>query len=147
MTVDLTIRELTTEADVAEAFYLMNALRPALDRSTFLERLAAQQGEGYRLAGGFAEGKLVVLAGYRESCTMARGPHLFVDDLVTDPALLGKGYGKAMIAWLRARAAGRGLPRVYLDSRDTAVGFYEGVGFTFVTSRTCWVDVGGPGGP
>ncbi|HEX8915210.1 MAG TPA: GNAT family N-acetyltransferase [Humisphaera sp.] len=134
------IRELTTDAEEREAFYLMNVLRPKVDRSTFAERLAAQRAEGYRLAGGYIDGRLVVLAGFRESCTMARGPHLFVDDLVTDPSLKGKGHGKAMIAWLKARAAERGLPQVWLDSRDTAVGFYEGVGFTFSTSKPCWAN-------
>ena len=35
-----------------------------------------------------------------------------------------------MIAWLRAEAARRGLPCVWLDSRATAKGFYERCGFT-----------------
>jgi len=143
MAAGLTIRELTTDAEVGEALYLMNVLRPKVDRSTFVERLAAQRAEGYRLAGGFVGGKLVVLAGFRVSCTMSRGPHLFVDDLVTEPTLKGKGYGKAMISWLRAVAVERGLPQVWLDSRETAVGFYQGVGFTFSTSRPCWIDSNG----
>ena len=67
-----------------------------------------------------------------------------MDDLVTDETHRGRGYGKAMIAWLRAYAGEQGLPAVCLDSRDTARGFYERVGFTFHTSIPCRIDSGLP---
>ena len=39
----------------------------------------------------------------------------------------------------RRHAASLGLPWVCLDSRATAKGFYERVGFTFNTSIPCWI--------
>src|SRR5207237_9531687 len=102
------IRTLTTDAEIAAAFPLIHVLRDRLSADTFLGVVRAQQRGGYVLAGGFVEGKLVTLAGFRDGMTLARGPHLFVDDLVTDPAEQGKGYGQAMIAWLRRTAAERG---------------------------------------
>ena len=66
---------------------------------------------------------------------------MFVDDLVTDPDQRGEGYGRAMLAWIAARAKAAGVPRMYLDSRLTAKGFYEQVGFTMLTSIPCWIDV------
>ncbi len=83
----------------------------------------------------------MTLAGIRRSHTLSRGEHLFVDDLVTDESLRGRGYGRATIDWLTARARAEGVPRIYLDSRVTARGFYERVGFTFHTSIPCWLDV------
>jgi ribosomal protein S18 acetylase RimI-like enzyme len=130
----------------------MRCLRDRLTNAdTFLADVRSQQREGYVLAGGFTgdAARPVVLAGFRSGQTLGRGPHLFVDDLVTDPATQGRGYGTAMVAWLRRRAAEQGLPRVWLDSRATAKGFYERAGFTFITAVPCWIDAGeveaGPG--
>jgi N-acetylglutamate synthase-like GNAT family acetyltransferase len=84
---------------------------------------------------------VVTLAGVRRTHTLARGEHLFVDDLVTATDVQGQGHGTEMMRWLAAQAAGLGIPRIYLDSRDTARGFYETLGFTFRTSIPCWIDV------
>jgi GNAT superfamily N-acetyltransferase len=83
---------------------------------------------------------LVALAGFRPAHTLSRGPHFFVDDLVTDAARRGAGYGTAMLEWIAARAREHGVPRVYLDSRDTAREFYERLGFTLLTSIPCWIE-------
>jgi GNAT superfamily N-acetyltransferase len=135
------VRELKTDAEIAAAFPLMAELRPHLEREAFLEVVRRQQRDGYRLFGGFDGGALVVLAGARDAHTLARGPHLFVDDLVTLRTAQGRGHGTAMLRWLADHAAGRGFARIYLDSRAAALGFYQRVGFTAHTSVPCWIDV------
>ena len=137
----LRIRELTAEPEITEAFQLMATLRPNLRTESFFDQVCAQRREGYRLIGGFADGRLVALAGIRDGCTLARGPHLFVDDLVTDAGDQGRGHGRAMLRWIAQDARRRGLPKIWLDSRATAKGFYEKMGFTFVTAIPCWIDV------
>jgi GNAT superfamily N-acetyltransferase len=137
-----TIRILSSASDLSEAFLVMRGLRPHVESlQDFTALLARQAVEGYTLAGGYAADRLVTLAGYRLTCTLARGPHLFVDDLATAATDRGKGYGLQMIEWLRTTARNAGVARIYLDSRDTAVRFYEQAGFTFLTSRPCWIDV------
>ena len=138
------VRVLRADADLAAALPLMRVLRAEQLTPTtpeaFVNLIRRQQQDGYVLAAGFAGAEAarpVVLAGVRVAHTLARGPHLFVDDLVTDPSQQGKGHGTAMIAWLRAEAARRVLPWVWLDSRATAKGFYERVGFEFNTSIPC----------
>jgi GNAT superfamily N-acetyltransferase len=140
-TADLEFHELTTPAEIAGAYDLMAVLRPTLPRESFVEQVTAQQREGYRLVAARASGQLVALAGYRLSLTLFRGPHLFVDDLVTAPAEQAKGYGVAMLRHLAKLAATHGISRVWLDSRDTARTFYEKVGFTTHTSTVCSIDV------
>jgi GNAT superfamily N-acetyltransferase len=137
----LSIRFLETDADILAAFRLMSVLRDRITADTFLAEIRRQQRDGYQLIGGFADGALVVLAGSRPAHTLSRGEHVFVDDLVTDPDQRGEGYGRAMLAWIAARAKAAGVPRVYLDSRLTAKGFYEQAGFTMMTSIPCWIDV------
>jgi GNAT superfamily N-acetyltransferase len=136
----LDIRVLQTDEEIAGAFPLMSALRDRLRADAFLAEIRRQQRDGYELAGGFLDGTLVALAGIRPAHTLSRGEHVFVDDLVTDDARRGEGHGTAMLAWIAARAHAAGVLRVYLDSRASAVGFYEKVGFSFLTSVPCWID-------
>jgi GNAT superfamily N-acetyltransferase len=137
----LTIRELRSDDDVRAAFPLMATLRDRIQGDTFLAEVRRQQGQGYGLIGAFAGGRLVSLAGVRRTHTLSRGEHLFVDDLVTDESVRGAGHGAALVRWLAERAASEGIARIYLDSRLTAKGFYEKLGFTFHTSVPCWLDV------
>jgi ribosomal protein S18 acetylase RimI-like enzyme len=134
----VTFRELRSNDEIRNAFPLMGTLRDRVRAETFLDEVRAQQLQGYELIGGFDGDRLVVLAGIRRSHTLSRGSHLFVDDLVTDESVRGQGHGRTMLDWLGARAAEEGISKVYLDSRATARGFYERVGFTFMTAIPCW---------
>jgi GNAT superfamily N-acetyltransferase len=133
------IHELSTDEEILTAFPLMKALRERIAGATFLEEIRRQQRTGYRLFAGFDEDTIVVLAGIRRSHTLARGDHVFVDDLVSDDS--GAGYGRAMMQWIAQQAASEGVPRIHLDARATAKGFYEKLGFTFHSSIPCWIDV------
>ena len=137
----LLIRELRSDAEITAAFPLMSSLRDRIVDGTFLAEVRRQQIEGYELVGAFADDRLVALAGVRRSHTLARGEHLFVDDLVTDESHRGKGYGRALLRWLAERARAEGIGQIHLDSRFTAKGFYEHEGFTLRTSIPCWLDV------
>ncbi len=134
------IRELTTDEDIASAFPLMHELRDRIQADTFIEEVHRQQEESYFLLGGAVDGEWVVLAGVRLAHTLARGEHLFVDDLVTASGVQGKGYGKEMMRHIAELAEKRGLSRLYLDSRNTARGFYLRVGFTFGSASPCWIE-------
>ena len=140
------IRELRTDAEIRAAFPLMSNLRDRVRQETFLSEVRRQQVEGYRLVGGFDADRLVALAGIRRSHTLARGEHLFVDDLVTAEDARGRGHGRELIAWLATGAAGEGISRIHLDSRLTAKSYYEALGFRFLTSLPCWIDVKDAGG-
>ncbi len=135
------VRELMTDEEIAAAFPLMRELRDRLRPETFLAEVRRQNVEGYKLIGGFEGGRLVALAGIRRTHTLARGEHLFVDDLVTAEGDRGKGFGREMMRSLARRAVAEGLSRICLDSRFTAKGFYERLGFQFHTSIPGWIDV------
>lgn len=137
----LKIAELSSDNEIADAFEVMSVLRPHLQKDQFVEQIRAQERDGYRLAGGFVENQVVVLAGYRFSTTLFRGPHLFVDDLVTAPTEQGKGYATAMLKYLAQLASERNLQKIWLDSRNTARTYYEKVGFATHTSIPCSIDV------
>jgi GNAT superfamily N-acetyltransferase len=135
------VRELTTDAQITDAFPLMHELRERLLAETFLDDVRRQQAEGYHLYGLFVDGTLVSLAGVRRTHTLARGEHLFVDDLVTAKAYQRNGFGRELLREIARGAFLQAVPRIYLDSRAAAKGFYEKVGFTMHTSIPCWIEV------
>jgi GNAT superfamily N-acetyltransferase len=138
----LVVRILDTDVDIVRAFPLMSSLRDRIRQDSFLAEVRRQQRDRYELIGGFLDDRLVALAGVRPGHTLSRGEHVFVDDLVTEASHRGEGHGRAMLAWVAARAHAAGVPRVYLDSRATAKTFYEGLGFTCLTAVPCWIDSG-----
>lgn len=140
MDAPMTIRALATDAEIMTAFPVMVQLRDHLRAETFLADVRAQERDGYRLFAAFAADQIVALAGVRPARTLFRGPHLFIDDLVTTEPARGQGHGTALLAWLARHALSLGYPKIYLDSRSTARGFYEKIGFTMMTSIPCWID-------
>ncbi len=113
---------------LAEAFRLLIELRPHLTEPLFRERLQRQQLAGYRLIGAF-DPVLVGLLGMRPVETMARGPHLHVDDLVVTVASRGQGIGSRLLEFAEAEARRLGLTAVFLDSRPEALPFYRKHGY------------------
>ncbi len=136
------IRELRTDAEIETAFPVMAMLRDRIQAGTFLAEVRRQQLQGYELIGAYEGERIVALAGVRRTHTLSRGEHLFVDDLVTDADHRGQGYGRALLRWLAERSAAEGLPRIHLDSRYTAKGFYEKLGFQFSTAVPCFIELG-----
>jgi len=93
-----------TDDAIASCYDVMAELRPNVSRSEFLPVIRAMQADGLRLACIRADGCVVAVAGYRLSTNLFYGKHLYVDDLVTTDSERSKGYGKELLAWLRALA-------------------------------------------
>ena len=125
----LEIRQLA--ADDAEgllaAWPVVAQLRPQLDAGSFVERALRQMQEGYRVTVLRDDGVPRAYAGWRVMEFLAHGRHVYVDDLVTDESVRSRGYGKAMLDWLKAEAQRLGCSRLQLDSgtwRKDAHAFY-----------------------
>jgi GNAT superfamily N-acetyltransferase len=125
-----TIRELTTDADIAQAFPVMLQLRTTLaDAHGFVRAVQRQRASGYRLIAACVGAKRIVgLAGWRFGESLMWGRHVYVDDLVTDEDARSSGAGRAMLNWLKAQGREAGCRELHLDSgvqRTRAHAFYE----------------------
>lgn len=116
-----------TADEIARCYAVMANLRPHVPESEFVERVQAQQVQGYKLA-CLRDGDVVVaVAGFRVLEMLATGRTLYVDDLVTDVEQRSRGYGKAMLEWLQEYAREAGCETFSLDSgthRHEAHAFY-----------------------
>ena len=116
-----------SDAEIADCYDVMAELRPHIGREEFLPLIRRMQGDGFRLACIRAEGRVVAVAGYRFSTNLFYGHNLYVDDLVTAATERSRGYGKELLAWLRAIAVENGCRAFHLDSgvqRKRAHEFY-----------------------
>ena len=120
-------RDAVTDGDIAGCYDVMAELRPHIPREQFLPLVRKMQQDGFRLAFIRDSDKVVACAGYRFGTSLFCGRHLYVDDLVTAKSERSKGYGKALLGWLRARAVEAGCDEFHLDSgvqRKRAHQFY-----------------------
>lgn len=117
-----------TDNEILACHPVMAELRPHVAADGFVARVRGQQQAGYRLAYLQTDGEVVAVAGFRLGENLAWGRFLYVDDLVTAASRRSRGYGAAMLAWLRGQASDAGCAQLHLDSgsqRVDAHRFYE----------------------
>jgi GNAT superfamily N-acetyltransferase len=115
------------------AFPIVAQLRQ-LDEEEFIGRVRRQSYGGYELVGAFENGKLIGVMGMRPVHTLARGPHLHVDDLVVDETARRSGAGRALLDFAERDARARGMTAIFLDARPEAIPFYEALSYASHTS-------------
>jgi len=121
------IRALTTPDELRAAWPVVRQLRPHLDEDRFIAQALRQIAAGYRATALYEGGVPRAYAGWRVQEFLVHGPHLYVDDLVTDETARSLGYGKALLDWLKSEAKRLGCTRLQLDSgthRKDAHAFY-----------------------
>lgn len=117
----------STDAEISKCFPVVAELRPHLDEAAFVAMVRGMETQGYRLAYIEDSGRVVAVAGYRIFTSLFMGKNLYVDDLVTHSDARSKGYGKALLDWLRDLARESGCTHLHLDSgtqRHRAHRFY-----------------------
>ncbi len=121
------IRPLTTAAELRTIWPVAQQLRPHLDEGRFVEQALRQMQGAFRATGLYDGGVARAYAGWRVHENLVYGLHLYVDDLVTDQTVRSRGYGKALLDWLKDEARRQGCAKLQLDSgthRKDAHAFY-----------------------
>ncbi len=121
------IRPITTDAELRAAWPVAQQLRPHLDEDTLVAQSLRQLAGGFMATALYDDGIPRAFAGWRVLEMLATGKQVYVDDLVTDETVRSRGYGKAMLGWLKAEAKRLGCARLQLDSgtfRKDAHAFY-----------------------
>ncbi|MGJ7903042.1 GNAT family N-acetyltransferase [Lysobacter sp. 1R34A] len=124
----MNIQTIVGDTELRAVWPLVSQLRPHLDENAFAAQMHRQIAEGCRATVAYDEhGVPRAFACWRVMEMLAVGLHVYVDDLITDQAVRSRGYGKAMLDWLKAEAKRLGCVRLQLDSgthRQDAHAFY-----------------------
>src|SRR5690625_3374358 len=123
------IRELKTEAELTEAFPVMQQLRTHLDLRPYLELIKeVQEKHGYRVHALYDAEEIVAVIGYMPMTTLYYGRSIWICDFVTDSKKRSKGYGRELLSFIEDQAAKEGYESLALSSglqREDAHRFYE----------------------
>lgn len=122
----------SNDREIARAFGVFAHLRPHLNHETFLQRVLAQQAEGYKIVYCEVDGEIVSAAGYRVTSFLAWGKVLYIDDLITNPERKRLGLGGALVDWLIEEGKRSSCDEIHLDtgfSRNDAHRLYLNKGF------------------
>lgn len=112
-----TIRFLDSADEHYAAFTLMRELRPHLqDADTFVQQVARQAHQGYRLLGAFCGEQLAGLAGIRTTENLIYGRFIYVDDLVVEPSLRSHQVGAALLDAVREEVKRLDYAHLVLDT-------------------------------
>lgn len=118
-------------ADIPLLIPALKILRPHLGDRDFYTMIPALFAEGYRIIFIGDDHLAYSVAGYRTLNFLYSGKTLYIDDLVTLPDQLKKGYASHLIDWLKTYAKGNGYDHFSLDSgfqRKTAHRLYLNAG-------------------
>ena len=106
-----------TDTEILATRDLMLKLRPNIAPDEYLSIVRRMmQRDGYRLVMLTEHGRVRAVAGFRFNEMLARGRFMYVDDLVTDESYRSRGFGKALLDWLKDRAREHGCEQLHLDS-------------------------------
>jgi GNAT superfamily N-acetyltransferase len=122
------IEELTTDAELREAYAVMHELRTQLSLDQYLALLEPMRREGYRLIALREDGAIMALAGIILLANFYDGRHIYVYDLVTRGDARSRGYGEQLLTHVEDLARSAGCAHVTLSSgvqRLDAHRFYE----------------------
>src|SRR5271166_4205356 len=117
-----------TDEQILATREVMRQLRPHVTSDEYLSSVKRmKQTDGYQLVAFYDDDDVCAVAGYRFMEMLFCGRILYVDDLITDEHTRSKGYGKALLDWLKAEARAQGCAQLHLDSgvqREQAHRFY-----------------------
>ena len=110
-----------------ELYEVLRELRTALTLEQLRSIYAEGFAQGLRYTAVESDGTFVAVAGWRLIACTTAGRRLYIDDLVTNPAVRSAGYGRALLADLEQRARDAGCTTLTLESgvhRGDAHRFY-----------------------
>ncbi|NVK32445.1 MAG: GNAT family N-acetyltransferase [Gammaproteobacteria bacterium] len=96
---------------------LLESLREFPSTEDLREQLDRQFESGYKVAALLSGDTVAAVCGYRVSENLARGKHLQLEDLITDPDLRSFGHGEALFDHMVDLAAELGCSSVALISK------------------------------
>jgi GNAT superfamily N-acetyltransferase len=113
----VTIAVATSDEDILATRDVMLQLRSNLPSEQYLRTVKRMmQADGYRLVVLHERDVVRAVAGYRYMEMLYCGKIMYVDDLNTDERHRSRGFGKALLDWLKAEAESNGCSQLHLDS-------------------------------
>ncbi len=132
----VTIKRVISSDEIERCYPVIKYLRPHLMAEEFIEKVKRQQSQGYQLVTITPDERPAALVGYRIQDFLAWGKVLYIDDLITHPDHLKKGYASRLLDWVIDEGKREKCEQIHLDSgyqRHDAHRLYLNKGFDLVS--------------
>ena len=115
----------SSRMNISESFRVMSQLRTQYTHIQYVEKISQQFKSGYHLCGLKENGKVISVAGFRFSNSLALGKHIYVEDFVTDETVRNRGYGKKLLEGIVEIGNESGVNSIVLDSGVQRFGAHQ----------------------
>ena len=112
----MNIQTANTDESIEKCFTVMQALRPHLEKRSFLPLIKDMQTRGYHLIYIEENGNVLAASGYRFTEHLLWGKAIYIDDLSTLPQGRGKGYASALLDHIAMVGRNNSCNQIHLDS-------------------------------
>lgn len=112
----MNIQIANSDSSIESCFSALKALRPHLEKDTFLNIIKGMKNRGYHLIYIAENGIAQAVLGYRFTEHLMWGKAIYIDDLSTLPEGRGKGYASALLRFVDDVAKSEGCNQIHLDS-------------------------------
>ncbi len=132
----MTVLEVNTDQEISACFEVMSHLRPHILEEGFVEKVRRQYEGGYKIVYVTEGASVASLAGFRLLETMAWGKILYIDDLITHPCYIKRGYASDILDCICELAKNKLCDEVHLDSgyqRNDGHRLYLNKGFSMTS--------------
>jgi GNAT superfamily N-acetyltransferase len=113
-TIEITFVE--SKIEIAECWEVASELRSHLNENNFVNDVLELMSDKYQIIVIKEDNKVVSFAGFRPLRFLNSGPIIYIDDLCTLENYRQKGYGTALLNYIKDLAIKSGKTSVHLDS-------------------------------
>lgn len=121
----MNIKVIQTEPEIRACYDTYRHLRPHLTEDAFVAQVLRQMKVGFQMVAVEVDGVVVSATGFRMQEFLAWGKIIYIDDLVTHPDVRSKGYGRALLDYVKAQAIAHDCDAVHLDSGHQRYGAHK----------------------
>ncbi|PJF29549.1 MAG: GNAT family N-acetyltransferase [Phototrophicales bacterium] len=112
----MNLKTIQTEAEIRACYQTYHHLRPHLTEEVFVAQVLRQMQVGFQMVAIEADGVVVSAIGFRLLEYLAWGKIMYIDDLITHPDARGRGYGSALLQYVKDIAIANDCDAIHLDS-------------------------------
>ena len=119
--------KIATEEEIKYCYKIMHQIREDLSEADFLNSIAQQIKNGYKVAYVLENNQVICVSGFTVGQKLAWGKHIYIDDFVTDKSVKSTDAARALLDFIKIYAVQQKCTSIHLDSsvdRHDAHKFY-----------------------
>lgn len=108
--------KIASEEEIKYCYKILHQIREDLSENDFMQKIAMQIKNGYKVAYVLEEKQIICVAGFTVGHKLRWGKHIYIDDFVTDKSVKATDAAKALLDFIKIYAIQQKCKSIHLDS-------------------------------